>query len=346
MPLSPTNMVVWLDADKYSSVTVNGSNQLTAWTDSSGNSTPVNINSYATRTSINSISRYYLNFVSSDVQITFPTTYTIKNITFYTVFSGNSALLTGNVGARLLSFRLNSNNDTNGTTGFSINSNQPGYDLNLGYGASNLGRILTLQSSTSGSEIIGTYNSFSCDNSLYILTVNIQNIGVNQNQVYIYINGYLASTYQLQNDHSFNIINLGNYNSNYWKGYINEFIFYNSSLDTNTHANIINYLSTKWSIATGPNFINQYVPRTFNSSATYLNLKTMLTNNTNAITVSDTVDKSGAINLPIPYYVTNVLANQITVGSQYNISSLDFSKIFYAKSIVTNAIINLPFSTF
>ena len=314
-----SNQKVWLDSNNSSSITVNSGN-ITGWNDISSNNYPVTINNTPpVQTTVNSLK--YATFNGSDLNINFQNNGGVisgANFTLYIVFSANT-MTTAN--CRLISF----NNGTNDTSANTLNIN-----------------------SVDNNDFIQTNNlNFSFNETLnFDNNLNILSISCNNNVWSIFINNYLIKTLGTGTNYSFNTLDIGNILGGTlpWTGYINEVIFYNTLLDTNSSLGTINYLSNKWSIPISSSPINEYIIRNQNTDLYYVPLNYIFQNQTNIISVSDTVDKSGPLNLDIELPITSTKPNQlsITTTDLLYLSIIDKNIIYNVTPFVNNTTIVLP----
>ena len=313
------NQKVWLDSNNSSSITINSGN-IIGWNDISSNNYPVTINnSPPIQTTINGLK--YATFNSSDLNINFTNNggaLTGTNFTLYIVFSENTITLAN---SRLISFN-NGSGDASGNT-LNINSvNNNGY--------------------------IRTYNqNFSCNKTININNnLNILSISSNNNIWSTFINNYFIKTSGTLSNYNFSSLDIGNILGGTlpWKGYINEVIFYNTTLDSNANLGVINYLSNKWSIPITSSSINEYIPRTLNNALYYAKLNHIFQNGTNTISVSDTANKSGPLNFNIEIPITSTKPNQLSINTTdlVYLSIIDKNIIYNVTPFVNNTTIVLP----
>lgn len=314
------NPTFWLDSNNNSSITVNGSNQITSWSDLSSNNYATSINN--TKPILQTVNGKKLAYFSgSDVSINFSTNLTGANNSIYVVFSVNS--LVGS-NRRLISFN-NGTNDTGSNT-FNLNSN-------TGNG------ILRYNSNTN---LLSTVNF---NNSLYIFSLQRNN-----NVTSIYINNYLINTITNNTNYNFAKLNLGSIfgGSNFWTGYIPEVIVYTTLLDESSNTNTINYLTNKWGITMQPSLINEYIPRSVNTEVKFVPFTNIFSSNTNYLTISDTNNKTGTLNLNINVPITNTLPNQLSIISTDSVylSVIDKNVIYNLSLFVSESSIVLPALTY
>jgi len=308
------NPTIWLDSNNSSSITVDGSNNITAWSDLSSNNYTVEIdNAQPVLTTINNLK--YAAFDGSNVNITFPSNLTGSNSSLYIVFSASSLMTTPD--CRLV----------NASIGDSA-SESSGLNINNGL---NNGTLLYDNAS-----IKITIKS----NTVYILSI-LNNNGTSS----IYLNNYLINSYS-GITYNYGILNLGSYyvGSNFWKGLISEFIFYTNTLDSNSNLGTINYLANKWSINTSSSPINEYIQRTKSTVTNTLLLNNIFTSPTNYVTVSNSTNKSSDININILAPVTLTQSNQLNIMTTdiIYLTSIDINTIYSVNPVVQNGIINLP----
>ena len=287
LSLPAPNQKVWLDSNNSSSLTVDSGN-IIGWNDISGNNYPVTINNTPPfQTIVNGLN--YATFNGSDLNIDFDNNGGILNginFTLYIVFSENTITLAN---SRLISFNNGSGDTFNNT--LNINS------------ANNQGYIQTYNQNFICNETLNI------DNNLNILSISSTNVWS------IFINNYLIKTSDTGNNYNFSSLDIGNILGGTlpWNGYINEVIFYDTNLDSYSNLGIINYLSNKWSIPISSSPINEYIPRTLNTALYSIPLNHIFQNETNTISVSDTIDKSGPLNFNIQIPISNTKPNQLSI---------------------------------
>jgi hypothetical protein len=262
------NQTIWLDSNNINSITVDGSNRITAWSDLSLNNYSVSINT--TKPVLSTVNGLkYANFSGSGLNINFPTNLSGSNSSLYMVFSANSSITTPN--SQLISF-INSSMSNIGK-------------LNINSGP-NAGYIKTMTSNT-------YMESIKYNNSLYLLSILNNNNSWN-----IYINNFLVNGPVTENGYNYATLTIGNILGGIlpWTGYINEFIFYSNLLDSDSNISNINYLANKWGISINVPAINEYIPRTINTSTKSLTL------NTRCSTTNDSVVNTFTIASGNRYY--------------------------------------------
>ena len=315
--LSPApDPTFWLDSNNNSSITVNGSNQITSWSDLSSNNYTTSINNIKpVLQTVNGKKLAYFN--GSDVSINFGTNLTGANNSIYVVFSANSSIGSDK---RLISFN-NGTNDTGSNT----------FNLNSEAGSN----ILKYNSNSDVSSTV-IFN-----NSLYIYSLQRNN-----NVTSIYINNYLVNTITNDTNYNFARLDLGSIlgGSNFWTGYIPEVIVYTTLLDESSNTNTINYLANKWGITIQPSLINEFIPRNVNTEIKFVPFTNIFTSNANYLTISDTNNKAGALNLNIDVPVTNTLQNQLSIISTdpVYLSVIDKNIIYNLSLFVSGTSIVLP----
>jgi hypothetical protein len=226
---------MWLDSNNSSSITVNGSNTITAWNDISPNNFAVTLTgTNPVLQTLNGLQSAY--FTAGKLEITGG--FNGSNATLFLVFSANSSL------ASILSNLFYSS----GTYGINFNSNTSKSSLVYDDGT------------------ILKYQTILFNNNLNILSIRYIN-----NVVNIYINNYLINTFSTP---TWNFTSMGFSTGNLWVGNIPEFIFYNSSLDDDSYTGTINYLSSKWQININSNLVNEYIPRAVTSTTKSIALTT------------------------------------------------------------------------
>jgi len=312
------NSTIWLDSNNNSSITVDGSNNILTWSDISNNRYPITINgTKPILQTVNNMKVAYFN--GSNVNIGIPP-FTGSNNTIYIVFSANTNTTTN---SRLISF----NNGTNdySSSSFNVNSN-----TNNG----------TLQYNTTSNY----YQTIPFNNNLYIYTIQ-----TNNNNVNISINNYLVNSFTNSQNYNYITLDLGSLsgNSKNWIGYIPEFIYYNTALDTNSHTGTIKYLANKWSINLDSPLINEYIPRITSPINKYMPL-TNIFQNTSYVTISDTPYKSGTVNLDINVPIQDTLSNQLTIKTTdpVYLSVIDKNTLYNIIEFVGSCSIILPILTY
>ena len=315
------NPTIWLDSNS-SSVTVDGSNNITAWPDLSSNNYPVTINNTKpVQSTINGLK--YASFSGSDVSVTFPSNLTGNNSTLYIVCSA-----TEYSGAnRLISFN-------NGTTESDSDA--------LNICTIDLGQYLI----QNGASINNIYTTVPFNNNLFILSITNTN-----NTWNIYINNYLSNTFSSQN---YNYANLRIGNGNYpsmnasYTGYINEVLFYNTALDSDSNIGTINYLANKWKINIQSSLINEYLQRPPITTDNTLLLNKIFTNSNNNINITNFVNQTSDINIDIPVPITATQPNQLNIMTPDPIylTTVDSNIYYNVNSTIQNCVITLPTLTF
>jgi hypothetical protein len=258
---------MWLDSNNSSSITVDGSNNITAWNDISPNNFTVTLSgTNPVLQTLNGLQSAY--FTGSKLELTGG--FTGSNATFFLVFSANISLASNSI--NLLFFTGDY------TSGFNT-------DLNKSALAYEDGTIVKNQT------------------ILFNNTLNILSIRYINNVANIYINNYLINTFSTP---TWNFTNMGFSAAELWVGNIPEFIFYNNSLDFDSYTGTMNYLSSKWQININTNLVNEYIPRAVTSTTKSIALttKSSTTNDTiiGPFTIIITYDYAGSTNETKAYY--------------------------------------------
>jgi len=319
--LSPApNPTFWLDSNKNSSITVNGSNQITSWSDLSSNNYTTSINN--TKPILQTVNGKKLAYFNgSDVSINFGTNLSGANNSIYVVFSANSSVGSN---TRLISFN-NGTNDTDSNT-FNLNSNTGNNTLKY----------------NSTSNLSSTVNF---NNSLFIFSLQRNN-----NVTSIYINNYLID--KITNDVNYNFarLDIGSIfgGNNFWTGYIPEILVYTTILDSSANTGIINYLADKWGITMQPSLINEYILRDINNAIKYVPFTNIFTSDANYLTISDSIDQTGGLNLNISVPIINTLPNQLSIISidPVYLNIIDKNVIYNLSLLVPSTNIVLPTLTY
>jgi hypothetical protein len=249
---------MWLDSNNSSSITVDESNNITAWNDLSPNSFSVSISgTNPILQTLNGLQSAYF----TDSALLISGGFSGTNATLFLVFSANSSMSTAN--SYLITF-------ANGYYSFNINSNENNGSLKYSDGT------------------ITKYQTLIFNNNLNILSIRYIN-----NVINLYINNYLVNSFSTPN---WNFGSIVFSNDNYWIGNIPEFLFYNNSLDLDSYTGTMNYLSNKWQININSNLVNEYIPRAVTSTTKSISLttKSSTTNDTliNPFTIMMTYNNS------------------------------------------------------
>jgi len=303
-----TSPDVWFDSTQ--NVTVSGNN-VTGWTDLSSNGYSVSINGTAPkRQVVNSLNGIYFN--NSNMNVTL-NNLKQTNLTLYLIFSVSS--YNSSTNARIISFK-NGGNDTSSDV-FNINTS-----MNNG--------VIRYQSSN-------TYY-LTC---LYTDTLYIFSMKIKYNNISLYLNNNLITTFTNPGYYNYATLDIGSLNSsvlNPFIGYMNELIIYKSCLPDNSYNGVMKYLSKKWNINIQSSLINEFIFRSPKTTQ-YAQLKYMF-KDTSYLTISDSVDKSSKINLNIPISIDNSKTNELILSDNIIIPSIDKNTTYNVNAMDTNKTFN------